>query len=302
MGILGVAGAETCVVGDGSMLGRTGGGSSNGTTNSFDGCAWSTENNMGTSVMPYCNGGISSDAIQGAGSQNGASRKFNGTSWSSVTAFAYERGEGRGGDGRPDGALLSGGYGHASGSTNTSIRRYDCHKFDGSSWSTTGNLGSNLTHDYTRYGGNDDGGMHVGGAWVNSNWNGKAYKFDGSSWSQSTDTMDSSLRDDQTIGAGNASAFVAGFGWDGSYYMTCEKFNGTTWSSAGTAGNGHNKGNAGGRGNASTSYNIIVASGQGAGGTSHALGTHCDRYDGSAWAEQANTLYSCEMGGCGFSG
>ena len=99
MGILGVAGAETCVVGDGIMFGGTGGGSSNGTTNSFDGCAWSTENNMGTSVMPYCNGGISSDAIQGAGSQNGASRKFNGTSWSSVTAFAYERGEGRGGDG-----------------------------------------------------------------------------------------------------------------------------------------------------------------------------------------------------------
>ena len=301
MGILGVAGAETCVVGDGIMFGGTGGGSSNGTTNSFDGCAWSSENNMGSSVMPYCNGGISSDAIQGAGSQNGDSRKFNGTSWSSVTAFPYERGEGRGGDGRPDGALLTGGYGHASGSTNQNIRRYDCHKFDGSSWSTTGNVGSTLAHDYTTYGGNDDGGMQVGGAWgTGSGWNGKAYKFDGSSWSTSTDTFDSTLNNDWTGGAGNASAFTAGFGYGGGVFVTvCEKFNGTTWSSAGTAGNGHQKGNFGGKGNASTSYNIIACSGQDA-GSSHNV--HCDRYDGSAWAEQANTLYGSQMGGCGFSG
>jgi hypothetical protein len=303
MGILGVAGAETCVAGDGIYFGGTGGTSGGNKTNSFDGCAWASESNLGRSVKPVCAGGISSDAIQGAGSQDGASSKFNGSSWASITAFPYERGEATGGDGDSDDALLAGGYGHASGSTNSSVRRQDTHTWNGSSWSSAADLPWSETYqartvDGHSYGGDAGGGMIVGGAYGSgTQWNGYSWIWNGSSWSTASSAHSGNYS--TTNGSGNASAFTAGFGHSGSFVTATEKWNGSSWSSAGSSNSGHQKGASGGSGSATGSHNIIICSGQKS-GVSNSLDV--DRYDGTAWAVQANCLFSGQEGGAGFRG
>ena len=308
MGILGVAGAETCVIGDGIFFGGTDASGAEDHCNEFDGCAWTTGGTMLTNVKPVCAGGISSNAIQGAGSQNGDSTKYNGSSWSSITAFPYERGESTSGDGDDDDAMLAGGYGHASGSNQTT-RRSDSHTWNGSSWTSSGMLPWSETYqartvDGARYGGDAGGGMIVGGAYgTGTSWNGYAWTWNGSSWSTQSNAYAASgggtVGAQALTGGGNASAFTAGVGYSGAYITATEKFNGTSWSSAGNTTSGHVKGVGGGSGSATGSYNVIICSGQ-TPSTYYSLVV--DRYDGTAWAAAANLLVGSQEAGAGFRG
>jgi hypothetical protein len=233
--------------------------------------AWASGGNLNTARYGMGNAGIQTAniAFGGAAPTTTAVENYNGTSWTSGTSMPATR-QYQGSSGTQTAALSSGGYNGTSYNNNTS------QEWNGSSWSSGGNLNTGRGGLMVGIIGLQTAGLAVGGQ--SPGFTAASESYNGTAW-----TNTPSLSSPRGFGSGwgsNTAAIVVN-GAAGGYSTDVESFNGSAWTT-------------------STSYPTSVAAGGGF-GNSYTNGINmdgesvpgakiatCSAWNGTSWTATAS--------------
>ena len=267
----------------------------------YDGSSWTAGNNLPGNRIAAATSGPQTSALATTGKDNtpnpsvsNLNTAYDGTNWTAQTVYPLSLRQAASTGTSSSANLVAGGLGATPfGDAVTTAAQWD-----GSSWTTTGSLGTKSTH--AGYAGTSTSSLLCGGArdypsypGVTQEFNQSINTFTAAAWS-SGGNLNLARHNGGNAGTKTAGLFFGGKVYPNVFKNESEEYDGTSWTEGNNLGTARMIAGAG-----------TQTAGLGFGGTNGAPGSTgvqalTEEYDGSSWSENGDmSTARMDLGGAG---